>query len=205
MKLYNKNHHPLSDERNERIHQVLQYRQNDLTVILENVNDPHNIAAVLRSCDAVGIMEIFVLNTKSNTYKNFDVRKSSSANKWMVVHQYTNVKDCFSHVRKLYKAIYSTHLNEHSKDLYALNLTQSVAMVFGNERNGISPETLALCDGNFIIPQVGMIQSLNISVACAVSLYEAFRQKSLQAHYVSKKINKAQETMLLKQWEIKTS
>ena len=97
---------------------VLDRRQNDLTVILENVNDPHNIAAVLRTCDAVGIMEIFVLNTTVNTYKHFDDRKSSSANKWMIVHQYTNIAECFEHVRKQYQTIYSTHLDEKTKDLY---------------------------------------------------------------------------------------
>ncbi|HOZ52368.1 MAG TPA: RNA methyltransferase, partial [Chitinophagaceae bacterium] len=167
MILYNKNKTQLTEDRNTRVNYVLDRRQNDLTVVLENVNDPHNIAAVLRTCDAVGIMEIFVLNTTVNTYKHFDDRKSSSANKWMIVHQYTNITECFEHVRKQYQTIYSTHLDEKTKDLYSLDLTQSVALVFGNERNGISPETLALCDGNFIIPQVGMIQSLNISVACA--------------------------------------
>jgi tRNA (guanosine-2'-O-)-methyltransferase len=203
MKLYNKLGTPLTDERQTRVDLILDLRQNDLTVVLENVNDPHNIAAVLRTCDAVGIMEIFVLNTTINTYKHFDDRKSSSANKWMVVHQYTDVKTCFDHVKKQYDTIYSTFLNEHTKDLYSLDLTQSVALVFGNERNGISSETLSYCDGNFVIPQVGIIQSLNISVACAVSLYEAYRQKSLNGHYETKKVNEAQETLLLNQWKLK--
>ena len=203
MKLYNKLGTPLTDERQTRVDHILDLRQNDLTVVLENVNDPHNIAAVLRTCDAVGIMEIFVLNTTINTYKHFDDRKSSSANKWMVVHQYTDVKTCFDHVKKQYDTIYSTFLNEHTKDLYSLDLTQSVALVFGNERNGISSETLSYCDGNFVIPQVGIIQSLNISVACAVSLYEAYRQKSLNGHYETKKVNEAQETLLLNQWKLK--
>lgn len=194
---------PLSEERNKRINDVLDHRQNDLTVILENVNDPHNIAAVMRTCDAVGVSELFVLNTKVNTYRNFDVRKSSSANKWMMVQQYTDVDICMRQVRKKYSKIYSTFLNEHTQDLYTLDLTQSVALVFGNERNGISPETLAHCDGNFVIPQVGMIQSLNISVACAVSLYEAFRQKKIQGHYDKKKVNSAQQHELLKHWGVK--
>ena len=97
MILYNKNKTQLTEDRNNRVNHVLNHRQNDLTIILENVNDPHNIAAVLRTCDAVGIMEIFVLNTTSNTYKHFDERKSSSANKWMIVHQYENINECFEH------------------------------------------------------------------------------------------------------------
>lgn len=203
MKLQNHLGTPLTDERQSRIEHVLNRRQNDLTVVLENVNDPHNIAAVLRTCDAVGIMEIFVLNTTINTYKHFDDRKSSSANKWMIVHQYTDVNSCFEHVKKQYGTIYSTYLDEHSKDLYALDLTQSVALVFGNERNGLSKETLAYCDGNFVIPQSGIIQSLNISVACAVSLYEAYRQKSSSGHYDQRKVNQEQQTMLFTHWGIK--
>ena len=203
MKLQNHLGTPLTDERQARIEHVLNRRQNDLTVVLENVNDPHNIAAVLRTCDAVGIMEIFVLNTTINTYKHFDDRKSSSANKWMIVHQYTDVNSCFEHVKKQYSTIYSTYLDEHSKDLYALDLTQSVALVFGNERNGLSKETLAYCDGNFVIPQSGIIQSLNISVACAVSLYEAYRQKSSSGHYDQRKVNQEQQAMLFTHWGIK--
>ena len=203
MILYNRNKTQMSEERNEKVMQVLTHRQNDLTVVLENVNDPHNIAAVLRTCDAVGIMEIFVLNTTINTYKNFDTRKSSSANKWMIVHQYDQVEKCFEHVKKQYPTIYSTYLSDDAKNLYELNLSEPTALVFGNERKGISPETLLHCKGNFIIPQVGMIQSLNISVACAVSLYEAFRQKSLQGHYNTYKLNGAQENKLLNHWDIK--
>jgi tRNA (guanosine-2'-O-)-methyltransferase len=148
-------------------------------------------------------MEIFVLNTTINKYKDFDTRKSSSANKWMIVHQYDDVEKCFEHVKKQYPIIYSTYLSDDAKNLYELDLTESIALVFGNERKGISSETLSHCKGNFIIPQVGMIQSLNISVACAVSLYEAFRQKSNKGHYEKYTLNTAQENKLLKHWDIK--
>jgi tRNA (guanosine-2'-O-)-methyltransferase len=203
MILYNKNKTQMSDERNKKVVAVLHQRQNDLTIVLENVNDPHNIAAVLRTCDAVGIMEIFVLNTTINTYKNFDTRKSSSANKWMIVHQYDDVQKCFDHVKKQYDRIFSTYLSDDAKDLYALDLSAPTAFVFGNERKGISAETLTHCDANFMIPQVGMIQSLNISVACAVTLYEAFRQKKNAQHYDKYKLNGAQEHKLLQHWDIK--
>jgi tRNA (guanosine-2'-O-)-methyltransferase len=86
-------------------------------------------------------------------------------------------------LRKKYDKLYSTHLSRDSKDLYDLNLTEKVALVFGNEHSGVSDELQSLVDGNFIIPQVGIIQSLNISVACAVSIYEAMRQKRNAGHY----------------------
>lgn len=192
----------MSAERNAKVLNVLHKRQNDITVVLDNVDDPHNIAAVLRTCDAIGIMEIFVLNTHQKTHRKFDTKTSSSANKWMMVHQYTDAKSCFDHVRKQYPKIYSTHLSENAKDLYELDLTESCALVFGNESTGISDEVLSYCDANFIIPQVGMIQSLNISVACAICLYEAFRQKNLAHHYDSPKLVAAQNQQLLDFWQI---
>lgn len=74
-------------------------------------------------------------------------------------------------------------LDEHAVSLYDLNLTESVVLAFGNEHNGLTKESFELLDGNFIIPQVGMVQSLNISVACAVSLYEAYRQRARTGKY----------------------
>jgi tRNA (guanosine-2'-O-)-methyltransferase len=84
--------------------------------------------------------------------------------------------------------------------LYQLDLTQSVALVFGNEHSGCSDEVIAAADGNFIIPQVGIIQSLNISVACAVSLYEAFRQRQAAGHYRQPKLLGPQRRLLEESW-----
>lgn len=173
----------MTPEREKRLTDVLVKRQPDLTVVLENVFDPHNISAVMRTCDAVGIQEIYVLNTIIPRHKKWGARSSSSAAKWLTVHQFTDTGLCFEALRKKYRKIYTTHLGQGASDLYSLNLAEPVALVFGNEHAGITDELLSLCDGNFIIPQVGMIQSLNISVACAVSLYEAFRQKRLAGHY----------------------
>ena len=86
-------------------------------------------------------------------------------------------------MRQRFDKIYTTHLSKDATGLYELDFTQKVALVFGNEHGGLSEETIALADGNFLIPQVGIIKSLNISVACAVSVYEAFRQKRDAGHY----------------------
>ena len=192
----------MTEERQKRIQDVLHHRQNDLTVVLENVHDPHNIAAVMRSCDAVGISEIYVLNTGMIPHPKFGKRSSSSAQKWVNVHQFSEAKYCFEEIRKKYSKIYSTHLDENAVSLYDLELTTSCALVFGNEHSGITKESLAYCDGNFIIPQVGMIQSLNISVACAVSIFEAFRQKKAAGHYDKNKLSIDQKNELLDFWEV---
>lgn len=173
----------MTPERNERLNSVLNKRQPDLTVVLENVFDPHNISAVMRTADAVGIQDIFILNNKIPPHRKWGAKSSSSAAKWLTVHQYTNAEECFTELRKRYKKIYTTHLSSDAVGLHQLNLTEPVALVFGNEHSGVSEEIIAMADGNFIIPQVGIIKSLNISVACAVTLYEAYRQKNNVGHY----------------------
>ena len=192
----------MTNERKQRIEGVLSKRQNDLTVILENVFDPHNISAVMRSCDAVGIKEIYVLNTKIPRHKKWGSRSSSSAAKWMVIYQFEDANECFKAVRNKYEKIFTTYLETRSKSLYDLNFSGSVALVFGNEHEGVSEEIRQKSDGNFIIPQVGMISSLNISVACAVSLYEAFRQKSLAGHYDHQKLSNNEYKTLYEKWEL---
>src|SRR3984885_6239430 len=173
----------MTPERFQRLTTVLNKRQPDLTVVLENVFDPHNISAVMRTCDAVGIQDIYVLNTKIPAHRKWGAKSSSSADKWLTIHQYTDADECFAELRKRYKKIYATHLSSDAVGLHELNLTEPVALIFGNEHSGVSEEIVAMADGNFIIPQVGIIKSLNISVACAVSLYEAYRQKKNAGHY----------------------
>ena len=193
----------MTPEREERLLSILNKRQNDITVVLENVFDPHNISAVMRTCDAVGIQEIYVLNTKIARHKKWGSKSSSSAAKWLTVYQFEDAQECFRDVRKKYSKILATHLASDSADLYEIDFTQKIALVFGNEHAGISEEILPLTDGNFIIPQVGMIRSLNISVACAVTLYEAFRQKKLAGHYAQRKLNEAESTILWNEWSSK--
>lgn len=191
-------------ERKERLLSVLNKRQNDITVVLENVFDPHNISAVMRTCDAVGIQEIYVLNTKIPRHKKFGAKSSSSAAKWLTVHQYTDAEECFSALRSKYDKILTTHLSSDAISLHEINFTEKLALVFGNEHAGVSEEIRNMADGNFIIPQVGIIQSLNISVACAVTVYEAFRQKKLAGHYDTTKLQDPQYSDLLTEWGFKS-
>jgi len=190
----------MTPERTGRIQSVLAHRQNDLTVVLENVFDPHNISAVMRSCDAVGVKEIYVLNTKIPRHKKWGSRSSSSAAKWLQIHQFEQAGECFVALRKRYNRILTTHLSSDAVSLYNTNLTESVALVFGNEHAGVSEEIRDLADGNLVIPQVGMIRSLNISVACAVTLYEAYRQKAAAGHYSTQKLKNEEYASLSTTW-----
>ena len=190
----------MTPERFERLTSVLNKRQPDLTVVLENVFDPHNISAVMRTCDAVGIQDIFILNTRIPPHKKWGAKSSSSAAKWLSIHQFTNADECFTELRKRYKKFYTTHLSTDAVGLHELNLTEPVALIFGNEHSGVSDEIIAMADGNFIIPQVGIIKSLNISVACAVSLYEAYRQKNNAGHYAQSKLEGERLEGLREEW-----
>ena len=173
----------MTPERSAKIKRVLNLRQNGLTVVLENVHDPHNISAVMRTCDAVGVQDLYVLTTIIPRHKRFGKNSAASAAKWLTIHQYDNTAECMEAVRRQCDKIYATHLGVSSSSLYELDLTQHVALVFGNEHAGVTNECLGYCDGNFIIPQVGMVQSLNISVACAITLYEALRQRQQAGFY----------------------
>ncbi len=176
----------MEEKREKRFKEVIRKRQPHLTVILENVHDQHNIGAVLRTCDSVGIMEIFILQSKKDfnvTNVTLGQRTSAGARKWVDVHLYNNTEACFKHIRKKYDKVFATHLDADAVSLHKLDLTESVALLFGNEHDGVSEEALKQCDGNFIIPQAGFVQSLNISVACAVTLYEAYRQRNTKGFY----------------------
>jgi len=175
----------ITEKRLKKFARVAALRQN-MTVIIENVHDPHNIGAVMRTCDSVGIQELYVLYTEARLTEERlkEVQGSSTGvRKWLDVHFYTEPDLCFKAVRKKYNKIWATHLDAESVGLYDLDLTGNMALLFGNEHDGLSEAALSYTDGNFIIPQFGMVNSLNISVACAVSLYEAARQRQHSGLY----------------------
>ena len=179
--------HLLTDKRKERLKGVVSRRQFDLAVVLENIHDAHNISAVMRSCDAVGIFEIYAVVTDPRIdLEKYEVHNkiSSGSGKWVQIHVFHDVKSCVLELRKKFDKLLGTHLSEDSKSLYEIDFSHSSALVFGNEHAGLSEEFLKELDGNFIIPQFGMVQSLNISVACAVSVFEAARQKIELGQYI---------------------
>jgi tRNA (guanosine-2'-O-)-methyltransferase len=190
----------MTPERRAKLESVLSKRQNDITIVLENVFDPHNISAVMRTCDAVGVQEVYVLNTKIPRHKKWGARSSSSAAKWLTVYQFENADECFYELRKKYSKILTTHLSSDALNLYEIDFTRPLALVFGNEHSGVSEEIRSLADGNFIIPQAGIIRSLNISVACAVTLYEAYRQKTIAGHYDKTKLEGKVLKELMDKW-----
>jgi tRNA (guanosine-2'-O-)-methyltransferase len=192
---------PRTERRLARIDQVLGRRQPDLTVVLENVHDPHNVSAVLRSCDAVGVFNVHTIYTvEEPPAAAFARTTSASAAKWIEVVQHVSISACYQELRQQGMAIVATSVQPGSVDLYEHDLSGPTALVFGNEMRGISGEAAALADRLLAIPMVGMVQSLNISVACAVVLYEALRQRRDKGMYEEARLTRRELDDLRNDW-----
>ncbi len=188
-----------SPRRLEKIRGVLARRQPGLTVVMENIHDPHNVSAVFRSCDAVGVLRVELLYNQEK-FPRIGKKSSSSANKWLECRKHRSVDECYGALHAEGFRIFATHLGTDALSLYDLDLTQDVALVFGNEHRGVSDEAAAKADANFQIPMVGMIQSLNVSVAAAVSLYEALRQRLAHGLLDRPALSADQLAVLYEEW-----
>ena len=188
-----------SEQRKNKITTVLSRRQPDLTFVIENIHDPHNVSAMLRSADAVGIHEVQLVYTKEK-FPKVGKKSSSSANKWVLRRRFNTIQACVECLRSEGYAIYATRLDESARSLYSLDLTRKTAFVFGNEHAGVSDEAASLADATVKIPMMGMIQSLNVSVACAVTLYEALRQRMEKGHYAGVKFTEEDFDALRAAW-----
>lgn len=175
---------PRTTRRQDRIEGVLQRRQPTLTVVLEDVHDPHNASAVLRTCDAVGILDVHLVYVDEEPpRKSIGRSTSASASKWTRIHHHDSIASCYEELKRAGFTIAATALEPDSRDFYSLNLTEPTALVFGNEMRGVSAEAISLADCTVYIPMQGMVESLNISVSCAVTLYEAMRQRMRAGMY----------------------
>ncbi len=188
-----------SDRRKTRLASVLAHRQPDLTIVVENIHDPHNVSAMLRTADAVGIHEVQLLYTKEK-YPKIGKKSSSSAEKWVRRRKFGSVGECYDRLRSEGFRIVATSLTGSARPLYELDLTKKTAVVFGNEHSGVSEEAAALADETMAIPMMGMIQSLNVSVACAVVLYEALRQRIAAGRYDAVRFGESELSELLHEW-----
>ncbi len=190
----------LTPERVERLRRVLALRQPTLTVVFENVHDKHNVAAVIRSCDAVGVHEAHAVYHSGEVFPELSKQASASARKWVDLVTHSDVGECCRGLKARGFKIYTTHMSTDAVSLYDLDLTEPCALVFGNEHSGVSAEALALADANYLVPQVGMVQSLNISVACAVSLFEALRQRKAAGMYEASQFDEEELTRRIRDW-----
>lgn len=188
-----------SKVRLDKITKAVYARQHDLMVVVENVHDPHNVSAIYRSCDAVGASRVALLYYIEKMPKLSKV-VSSSATKWVETERFTEIDVCYENLRKEGFKIYASMLDENAKPLYDLDLTEKVALVMGNEHRGVSAEAAKKADATYYIPMMGMIQSLNVSVANAVSLYEVYRQRNNKGMYENNGLTEAENEAVIDKW-----
>jgi tRNA (guanosine-2'-O-)-methyltransferase len=200
--IHNHRHSMTTERRTEKIRRILRHKQPDLTVVLEDIHDPHNVSAILRSCDAVGIQEVRLLYTV-DAFPAIGKKSSASAKKWIALRRHRSVDDCYTSLRAEGFTILASRVDDDTGSLYELDLAKRTALVFGNEHRGVSDEAADKADGRFRIPMVGMIESLNVSVACAVSIFEAMRQRLKAGLYDNPKLSDEEFDRYMREWTLK--
>ncbi len=172
----------------QRVTNVLENKQPDLTVVCENIHDPHNVSAVLRTCDAVGIRQVH-LYYDVERFPKFHYKTSASALKWTDRQEHRTPGELVDALKGQGMTVYGTHLSREAVSLYDVDWTLPSAIILGNEHRGMSDPVLEITDQNIFIPMFGMIQSLNVSVAAAVILYEASRQRMRAGMYPNPQVD----------------
>ena len=175
----------ITAKRMSRIKSVVSNRRDDIVLVLEDIHDPHNAAAILRSCDAFGIQHVYFIFDKTKPYSPKRVGRvsSSSANKWLTYHIFRDTASCYDELKKEGYKIVATILNSEAIPLDSLQLSnQKVALVLGNEHAGISQGAADGADYQVYLPMRGFVESLNVSVCAAICMYEVVRQKQSSDH-----------------------
>ena len=188
----------MTSERLTKIDRVLALRQPDLTVLAENVYKPHNLSAIIRSCDAVGVGSVHAVNPTGGvpTYSE----TSASADKWVALHVHDSLNEAVDALRADGLQLLAAHLSDRAVDFRDVDYTRPTAILLGNEKDGVSTRAASLADAHVIIPMLGMVQSLNVSVAAAVILFEAQRQRRDAGLYREARLDGEEAARLRYEW-----
>jgi tRNA (guanosine-2'-O-)-methyltransferase len=185
----------VNPERFGRIRAALDRRQPDLTVLMERVNKPHNFSAILRNCDAVGVPRAHVVLPE----KEIDLHHHTAGGttRWVQVRVHQTVESAGEALRASGFRILAAHPTEKARDYRDVDLTQPVAFMVGAELDGLSEAGLSVADEAVQIPMLGMVHSLNVSVAAALLLYEALRQRQAAGLYSRSRLEEGEYQRLL--------
>jgi tRNA (guanosine-2'-O-)-methyltransferase len=186
-------------ERIEKVSRVLCHRQSDLRVVLEGVTIAHNASAVIRTCDAAGILHLDLVSPNPELLR-FNEAISTRADKWLEIAVHPTPAECLEPLKKAGFEIVATHLQKDAIPYTDVDFARPVALVFGSESGGISEEALAFADRVVRIPMLGMVQSLNLSVSVAVILYEALRQRAAKGYFDKARLPADEFELLKKRW-----
>ncbi len=165
-----------TDRRKQRIQGVLSRRQRDLTLVLNNIHDPHNVSAILRSCDAFGVARVHLLYV-GQQFPEIGKKTSASALKWVMRKRHSDAREMVQYLKAQGYSLVRTGFGPEAQAVQDYDFTRPTAVILGNEHSGVQEDLQELVSQEIYIPMQGMIQSLNVSVASAIFLYEAFRQR----------------------------
>ena len=169
-------------EREAKLKEALRQRQYDLTLVLSNIHDPHNVSAIYRSCDAFGVAQVH-LHYTTEAFPKLGGKSSGSARKWVESRRHRDSGELFGALRGEGMQILATSFSTAAKPLRQWDMLKPTAIILGNEHAGVERELLDAADGELYIPMRGMIQSFNVSVAAAIILAEAARQREEAGFY----------------------
>ncbi len=172
----------ISDRRKQRIDAVLEKRQNDFSLVFDNIWDPHNVSAVMRSCDAFGISDVHLYYTDSQ-WPNLGKKSSASAKKWINRTRHIDAGSMIDTLRAGGGQILRTGFSDTARPVMDFDFTTPTTIILSNEHRGTAPEIAELVPDEIYIPMQGMVQSFNVSVAAAIILYEAFTQREKAGMY----------------------
>lgn len=189
----------ITPERLAKIRRVLSWRQKDLTLVLANIHDPHNVSAIYRSCDAFGVDTVHLYYTNTE-FPELGKKSSASAKKWITSQRHSNKEELWAALKKQNCQILATSCSSDSKNIAEWDFTKPTAVIMGNEHSGVDQELLSMIDGELYIPMHGMIQSFNVSVAAAVILAEACRQRTAKGMYDSPSFSAEELAAKEKEW-----
>ena len=188
----------MTPERQQRLDGVLARRQSDLTVLAENLYKPRNLSAVVRTCDAVGLPDIHVVPGKTDPRHHWHT--SQGAEKWVRLVQHESTQSACESLRNEGFSIVAAHLSDIAVDYRQVDYTRPTALLIGTEAFGVSEAGLRWADEQIVIPMMGMSQSLNVSVATAVVLYEALAQRKAAGMYDASRMNPERYARTRFQW-----
>lgn len=171
----------MTPERFQRICQMLAMRQPDLTVCLEQVHKSHNVSAIIRTADAVGIHQVHAV--WSGEKIRVKAAAAAGSNSWVELKTHPNITHAIQSIKQQNMQVLATCLSPRAIDFRDIDYTKPTCILLGQEKYGITPHALSLADQEIVIPMLGMVQSLNVSVASALILYEAQRQRQLAGMY----------------------
>ncbi|MCS7161989.1 MAG: tRNA (guanosine(18)-2'-O)-methyltransferase TrmH [Bacteroidia bacterium] len=187
-----------TEARLARMEWVLDHRQPDLTLLLDRVHKPHNLSAILRTCDAVGVGEVHAVFPGGQIPTHNEV--SAGSHKWVQVQTYNTIQEACLALKQKGLRLYLAKPHSQAQDFRLPDYTQPTAFILGAEYFGVSEEAATWADEYITIPMYGMVQSLNVSVAAAVLLYEAQRQRAAAGLYAKRRLSPAEKARLLEEW-----